>query len=212
MENFHLKRLTNTIKNWYLPLIVGIIFIGAGIYTFASPASSYLALSILFSLSFLFSGLFEIAFSLANRKEMENWGWILIFGLMTFFFGVVMTVHPEISMTTLPLYVGFVLLFRSIAAISFAIDIKNYGVKSWGVLLGIGVIGIVLSLLMFFSTSFGVASIITLTGLTFVIAGVFSIVLSILLRNIKYVTKKISKELRKKFDDISKEIREELYD
>lgn len=212
MENFHLKRLTNTIKNWYLPLIVGVIFIGAGIYTFASPASSYLALAILFSLSFLFSGIFEIGFAVANRKEMENWGWMLIFGLMTFFFGVVMTIHPDISMVTLPLYVGFVLLFRSIAAISFAIDVKSYAVKSWRVLLVTGIVGIILSLLILFNTTFGIASIITLTGFTFIIAGIFSIILSFLLRNIKYVTKKISKGLRERFEDISKEIREEMND
>lgn len=212
MDNFHLKTLTNTVKNWYMPLVVGIIFIIAGIYTFASPVSSYLALSIFFSLSFLFSGLFEVAFSISNRNEMENWGWMLIFGLLTFLFGLIMTIHPEISMATLPLYVGFVLLFRSIGAISFAIDIKSYGVPYWGVLLTLGIAGIIFSTIMLFNKSFAGASIITLTGITFLIAGFFGIALSLLLRNIKKISKKVSQNLRDKFDDIRKEIREELFD
>ncbi len=45
------KMVRNSIKYWYIPLIVGIILIGLGIYTFTSPQESYLALALLFSLS-----------------------------------------------------------------------------------------------------------------------------------------------------------------
>ena len=35
-----LKSFTNSVKHWYLPLILGIIFIICGIYTFSTNAKS----------------------------------------------------------------------------------------------------------------------------------------------------------------------------
>ncbi len=212
MEKFYLKSLTDTIKNWYIPLIVGVIFIGAGIFAFAFPESTYRTLSLLFSVSFLIAGFFEVVFSIANRKEMENWGWTLLFGMVTFFFGFVMTLQPEFSMLTLAIFVGFTLMFRSIAAISFAIDIKNYGVSQWGYLLALGIIGMILSFILLVNPAFAGATIVTWTGLTFIAVGVFNIALSLRLRKVKHVTKKISKGLRDRFEDIVKEIKEEIYD
>lgn len=212
MGNFNLKTLTNTIKNWYIPLIVGLIFIGSGIFTFVFPESTYKTLSLLFSFSFLVAGFFEVVFSIANRKEMDNWGWTMIFGLVTFFFGFVMTLQPEFSMLTLAIFVGFTLMFRSIAAISFAIDIKNYGVSQWGFLLTLGIIGVILSFILLVNPAFAGATIVTWTGLTFITVGVFSIALSLRLRKVKQVSKKISKGLRDRFEAIAKEIRDEIYD
>ena len=76
-----------------------------------------------------------IILSILNRKQMENWGWSLAFGIITFIVGLSLTLQPALSMSVLAFYVGFVLLFRSVAAISFAIDMKGYGSRSWGGLL-----------------------------------------------------------------------------
>jgi len=202
--------MTNTVKNWYIPLIVGILFISAGIFAFASPQATYYTLSLLFSTSFLIAGFFEVVFSIANRKYMDNWGWTLVFGLVTFFFGFVMTLQPEFSMLTLAVFVGFTLLFRSIAAISFAIDIKDYGVSQWGLLLALGIIGIILSLILLINPELAGATLVMWTGFTFIALGVFSIFLSLRLRKVKHVAKNISKDLRSRFEAISKEIKEEM--
>lgn len=212
MMNSHLKLMTNTVKNWYIPLIVGIIFIAAGIFAFTAPEATYLTLSLLFSASFLVAGFFEVVFSIANRKSMANWGWTLIFGLVTFFFGFVMTLQPEFSMLTLAIFVGFTLLFRSIAAISFAIDIKNYGVSQWGFLLVLGILGIIFSIILLVNPAFAGATIVTWTGITFIVGGFTSIVLSLRLKKVKKVSKKISKGLRDRYEALSKEIRDEMND
>ena len=132
------KTFNETIKHWYIPAIVGSIFIAVGIYTFASPATSYVALSILFSLSFLFAGLSEISFSLTNRNEMDNWGWMFTFGVLTTVVGGLLLANPEVSMLTLSFYVGFLIIFRAISAISFSLDLKDYGVADWGALMALG--------------------------------------------------------------------------
>ena len=55
-----LNTLINSIKHWYVPLILGILFLVFGIYIFTVPLETYVTLSILFSISFITSGLFEI--------------------------------------------------------------------------------------------------------------------------------------------------------
>lgn len=131
METFLLKSIKNAIKYWYIPLLVGLLFVIVSIIVFTSPLNSLVALSILFALSFLFGGLAETVFPIANRRQMENWGWSLAFGIITLVVGILLLLNTALSITALTIYVGFVILFRSIAAISFSLDIKRYGSRNW---------------------------------------------------------------------------------
>ena len=204
------KTIRNSIKYWYIPLIVGLLFIGVGIYTFMSPIESYSALSTIFSVSFLFIGLSEIFFSIANRDEIDNWGWTLIFGIFTFVLGVLLVMNPAISMTTLPIYVGFLVLFRSIGGISFAIELKNNGILDWGNLMLIGVLGVLFSFLLLWNPFFAGITIVFWTGLSLISGGIFSIYLSLKLKKINAITSEISSGLKNKHDAIKQEIQEEL--
>ena len=67
-----LNTLINSIKHWYVPLILGILFLVFGIYIFTVPLETYVTLSILFSISFITSGLFEIFFSIQNSKTQNS--------------------------------------------------------------------------------------------------------------------------------------------
>jgi uncharacterized membrane protein HdeD (DUF308 family) len=88
METEIIKTTKNATKHWYLSLILGILFIGVGIWVFMTPVSSYLTLSILFSVTIFVSGIFEIVYSISNRKEMDNWGWVLTGGIIDLLFGL----------------------------------------------------------------------------------------------------------------------------
>ena len=119
------KTITNTVKHWYLSMFVGILFIILGIYVFTVPLETYVTLSYIFSISFLVSGILDIYFSISNRNSLSGWGWQLALGIMTLFIGIYLLANPAISITTLPLYVGFVLMFHSIMGIGFAFDLKE---------------------------------------------------------------------------------------
>lgn len=77
MNTPFLKSIKNAIKYWYIPLLVGLFFVIVSIVVFTSPLTSFGALAILFSLSFLFGGTTEIFFSVTNRDQLVNWGWSL---------------------------------------------------------------------------------------------------------------------------------------
>lgn len=212
MESIFLKTIKDTVKHWYLPLLVGVLFVIISIVAFTSPQSSLLALSIFFALSFLFGGLSEIIFSVVNRRQMENWGWSLAFGIITFLVGLLLSIHPAMSLTVLAFYIGFVILFRSVAAISFALDIKRYGSKNWVTLLILGILGGIFSFILIWNPVFAGMSIVVLVALSFLFAGLFSIFLAFQLRKLHKSSKKISAKLQERYDDLMDEIREEWED
>src|SRR5690554_4134858 len=100
MNNLFLKQIKQSVKHWYLHLIIGIVFIATGILAFTYPAQSYLALTIVFSVSFLVSGIMEITFATANRNVLENWGWTLVLGIFTTLVGIMLLANPAVSAVT----------------------------------------------------------------------------------------------------------------
>lgn len=185
MNNPFLKTISTVIKHWYLPLLIGVLFLIIGLYTMFSPAEAYVTLAILFSLSFIFSGLSDLIFAIANRNEIDNWGWTLAMGILTLLVGIILYIHPEISMITLPFILGFLFLFRSVAGIGLALDMKAYGVQSWGYLMLLGVLGIILSFLMIWNPLFAGMTLVALTGLTLLTIGIFHVILALKLKKLK---------------------------
>lgn len=209
METSFLKTIKSTIKHWYIPLLVGLFFIVVSIVVFASPVGSLKALSLLFALSFLISGFSESVFALANKNQLDNWGWSLGFGIVTLVVGVLLMLKPELSITALAFYIGFVILFRSISTIGFALDVKKYGSKNWSSLLILGIIGTIVSFILIWNPLFAGLSIVVLVALNFLFAGLFSVFLSLQFRKLHKSSKRISAELVKRYDDLMVEIREE---
>jgi len=207
-----IKMVINSVKHWYLPLIAGLIFIGVGIYSFMQPVESYLALTILFSLAFLFNGISDIAFAVANRENMEGWGWDLAMGILTTLVGILLISNPAISMLTLPFYVGFVVMFRSISAIGTSLELKKYYVQDWGYLLAIGILGVIFSFILLFNPGFAGLSIVIWTALAFITIGIFSIYFSLKLKKLHDIPKNISKEVKKRFEDVTLEVKKEILD
>lgn len=119
-----LKTIRKTVKHWYVPAIIGVLFVLFGIYIFATPLATYATLAILFSISFLVSGIMEIFFSVQNKDEIEGWGWYLAGGIFSTLVGLMLVANPGISAVTLPLVVAFTLLFRSIQGLGFAFELK----------------------------------------------------------------------------------------
>lgn len=205
-----LSVVQNSIKNWFIPLIVGIIFVAISIYTFVSPVESYVALTVVFSIAFLVSGVAEIIFSISNSKTLHNWGWVLFLGIVTAVIGVLLLMYPEVSMITLPFFVGFVVLFRSVSAISLSLDIKSYGILDWGYLLLLGVLGVILSIILIVNPTFAAGFTVFVWGFALLIIGIISIYFGIKLRQIKRFPERISKEVQDRVKKVQKDVTDEL--
>ncbi len=184
MNNLFFKQIKQSVKHWYLHLIIGLIFIAVGIWAFTSPIQSYAALTIVFSISFLVSGMMEVFFAISNKKVLENWGWTLALGVFTALIGAMLVSNPAISALTLPIYVGFMLMLHSFWAIGSAFDLKDYGVKGWRASLILGVLGVLFAALLIIRPVIGGITIVVWTGLALIASGTFNLFLSNKMRKI----------------------------
>lgn len=205
-----LKSYTNSVKHWYIPLILGILFVVFGIYLFTVPLATYAMLSILFSVSFFVSGIFDIFFSIKNSKILNGWGWYLVGGIISFIMGIYLMIYPQISMVVLPFVVGFTVMFRSFQLLGTALDLKDAGVLRWGNLAVSSVLGIILSFMLIANPLFSGVSIVVLTALSFVFVGIASSVLAFDLKKVKDYPDKIGDDLKNKFNDLQNEIEKTL--
>lgn len=205
-----LKSFTRTVKHWYLPLILGVLFIVCGLYVFISPAKTYLTLALLFALSFLVWGLSDVFFSIDNRKSLRSWGWYFVGGFISLLMGFYLLIHPVVSMEVLPFVVGFMLLFRSFELLGFAFEVKEAGVLNWGNLAIASILGIIVSFVLLAWPVFTGVWLVVLTGLAFIFTGIASIVLSFNLKKLKTWGDKLSGDLKDRIEKLNSEIKETL--
>lgn len=203
-----IKSITRKVKHWYIPLIIGIILIAAGIYVFTVPLETYLTLSLLFSISFIVIGLLDIFFSIRNHKILHGWGWYLVGGLLSLAGGIILTIYPGISIVILPFVVGFTLLFLSFLLLGYAFEMKSIGILNWGYTAILSVLGVIFSFMLIVSPLFSGFSLVAITGITFIFAGIASIVFSFDLRKVKKMPEKLGSELKNRIEAIQKEIDE----
>lgn len=206
------KAIRNTVKYWYVPAIIGILLIILGVYVFTVPLATYMTLVTVFSISFLVSGALEIYFSVQNKDELEGWGWYLTSGIFSLLIGVLLVAKPGVAATALPFFVGFSLLFRSLQGLGFAFELKNYGLINWGNLAIASVLGMVFSFLLIVHPVFTGMSLVIITALSFIFAGIVGVILAFQLKKLKSFPNKVSNEFRKKIEDLKEEYYEILED
>lgn len=82
-----LSTARRSINHWYVPMIIGVLFVILGFYVFSRPAETYVALAIVFGLVFLISGIFQLIFVISNHKNVDSWGWILVLAFIDLIIG-----------------------------------------------------------------------------------------------------------------------------
>ena len=110
------NEIKHSVKNWWTSLLLGIVYIIVALWLMFSPLSSYVALSIVFSISMLISGILEIIFSLSNRKGVPSWGWYLVGGIIDLILGIYLIAYPMVSMEVIPFIIAFWLMFRGFSS------------------------------------------------------------------------------------------------
>lgn len=185
METNNLHALRSPSKNWYLLLILGLIFIVMGIWVILTPVSSFIALSVFFAVTFLVTGFSEIIYAISNRKILENWGWNLAEGVFDLILGVILVSHPGLSIAFLIFYVGFALIFRSIMTIGWSVHLNKLGTKNWGWVLVLGIFGLIFSFMLLWNPTLTGLAIVVYLGIAFIMIGIAQVFLSFRLRHSK---------------------------
>lgn len=184
MENLNNMDQQQPVKHWYLPLILGIVYIAVGIWVIFTPVASYVALAIFFALAFLISGILGIIYAISNRQTISGWGWSLAAGIVELLIGILLIARIDLTIVTLALFVGFALLFRSIMAIFWSFEVKKMEVSGWGGLLALGILGVILAFILLWNPILAGLTVVVYTSAAFITLGGFQIYFSFKLKKL----------------------------
>jgi uncharacterized membrane protein HdeD (DUF308 family) len=185
MENSIIKEVRRAVKNWWLLVITGLLLIGLGVWILMTPLTAYASLAVLFSIGLTVAGLVEVAFAVSNRDAIDGWGWALVGGIIDLALGIYLLSNPAVTLVTLPILLGIWLLFRGFSAIGTSIALRGYGVTNWGWLLALGLGIIVFAIVIMNNPELGALNIVIWTGVGFILAGIFRIMVGLRLHRLK---------------------------
>ncbi len=186
------KKSKFIIKNWWLLLGLGILYLLFGMWVLRTPASAYMTLVIFFAAFMFVSGISSLVFAIANKDKIDDWGWHLTGAIFDFVVGCILFFYPGITMAVLPVLVAFYFMMKGFATLGLATDMRRYGEEKWGWLLVSGLLSTTFAVLIIFNPALGGFTIIVFTALALFSLGFFNIGLSLSLRKLA----KVGEELR----------------
>jgi len=196
MKNDLFISVKQAVKYWWVSPIIGLLAIGLGIWCLASPWATIAALAIVFAVSFFVSGIFEIIFAISNKDTLKGWGWTLVSGIIDLLFGIILiSMSPAVITIVLAYFVGFWVMFQSIWGIGSAVELQRNGIRGWGWLMALAIMGVILAFIFILTPALTSGFIVALVSLSFIAYGIFRIYLGVRL-----------KSLHNDMDDIEKEI------
>jgi len=110
---------------WWLA-VVGIIGILAGLIAFANPVLVGLYLLIFIGIWAIVSGIFEIIGAIRLRKEIDNEWLLILHGILSLLFGIVMLVEPITAALALIWVIGAYAIAAGILMIALAFRLKSH--------------------------------------------------------------------------------------
>lgn len=175
MNNIHtlIENSTRAVRYWWLLIIVGIALFIVGILVFVYPAQSYLGLAVVFGWLMLLAGILEIVLSSANRHYITGRGWMLAGGIIQIILGIILIFNVALSAATLPIFLGFWLMFRGFSAIGLGGDMSSMEIRGSGWTIFLGVLLLLCALwILFQPLVFGTTAVIVWVGISLLFAGI----------------------------------------
>lgn len=173
------------VKNWWLLLLLGIAVFIVGIFIFSYPGLSYVAMSVAFAILILVSGAVNIALAVSNSNAAIGKGWLWAGGIVELLIGLLLICYPSMSAATLPLFLGFWLMFRSFGLIGSGSDLMSMKVPGGGWTIFVGILLLLCSVMILAQPLlFGVEAVVIWVGISFLMAGISMAVFSFELKSL----------------------------
>jgi uncharacterized membrane protein HdeD (DUF308 family) len=114
-----------TSEHWWVLLLTGAAGIVVGVLTFVDPAMTALALLLYLAVWAIATGLLEIAVAIQVRREVTGEGWLVLSGLLSVAFGLLVIVRPGVGiLSVLGLVAGYAIAFGAVLIV-LALRMRN---------------------------------------------------------------------------------------
>jgi uncharacterized membrane protein HdeD (DUF308 family) len=106
-------------------ILIGVLGIAAGIFTFLSPGITALALLLLIAVWAVANGVFQIAAAIRLRKEIDNEWLLILSGVLSVAFGVLMMLFPGAGAMAVLWLIGAFAVAYGVLLVFFAFKLKR---------------------------------------------------------------------------------------
>ncbi len=168
-------------KHWYLLTLRGILLITLGVFALILPSyEGKIKFIRVFEIFVLVSGILMIQSAIINRHHM-NWQWLLLGGLLDFFFGFMLWLVPEIGFKTIPLVLAIWFLYSGIIQGVESLVLIHENVKNWWFELISGMFSLIMAFILIAIRMHEKREVFILLAIMAVIYGLFNVISSLVL-------------------------------
>jgi len=172
------RELDEVTAVWWLPLLLGVIGIAAGVVVLLKPSDSLATLAVIAGIFVLIDGIFALVSSIS--RQAENRGLAAILGVLGVVVGVLLIRHPTRGVLAIALLIGIWLIAIGVVRLVEAFERKHRG---WNIL--VALIEIVAGIVIVASPPIGFSTLALLTGIAFIANGASMVVLGWMLHTVR---------------------------
>ncbi len=114
-------------KPMWTVVLVGLVGIAAGIFTFLQPGVTAIALLILIAVWAIVQGVLEISAAIRLRKEIQNEWLLILCGVLSVAFGVLMILNPGAGAIAVLWLIGAFAVAYGVLLIILSFKLKKHG-------------------------------------------------------------------------------------
>jgi uncharacterized membrane protein HdeD (DUF308 family) len=117
-------RMRRADRKWWLPLLLGVISVAAGIYAVLAPTVTALALVLLMGVNAILTGVLDVAMAVRMRRELRGHWLLLLGGAVAILFGVLVIAVPGAGALALVWLISFYALLTGVL-------LFGLGLRAW---------------------------------------------------------------------------------
>lgn len=168
-----------TKTNWWILLIVGIIFLILAGKVLIHPAQSIIGLAFFIGWASLIAGVFQVGFSLSAKSIVMNWVWRMFSGIINIVIGIIFLSHPAITANLLPFLVGFWMIFVGISTFFNGVQVQSSKITGGWFDMLLGIVIFMGGMGISYYPSVEAVLLIWLISITLMFYGIYFIVISL---------------------------------
>jgi uncharacterized membrane protein HdeD (DUF308 family) len=177
------KNLVGTLAhNWWVLLLRGIVAILFGVLTFAQPGISLVTLVLLFGSFAFVDGVLQSWTAVTHRHDRDNWGMLLVGGLVGIGVGVLTWMTPGMTALALVFYIAIWAIATGVVEIVAAIRLRKEIHNEWMLVLA-GLASMAFGVALIARPGIGALAVLWLIGSFAIVFGVVLIALSLRMRS-----------------------------
>ncbi len=156
-------------------IVLSALFCAAGILFIVSPELSVSIIGVCIGIAMILFGIVKLIgyfskdlFRLAFQFDLE-------FGILMIILGVIVLFHPRDLMTFICVALGISILLDGLFKIRIAMDSRQFGIKSWWLILSLAIVTGVIGVFLILDSVIGSWALSVLLGLTLLLEGILNL-------------------------------------